>query len=297
MTPGVFSVLNRNRRKHQKLDVTGKLPQGGTVRFWGPEALTGIDLAVLQGLVAMAGKYGIDANLRHPNAGLDTARKQLVSSLESVANMVEHAQKFYVQASYARLASEIGLSPLENHQYARIIRQSLERLYAVTITFDSGSMRVSTRMISTLVLSGQRASMVAILNGFISQAIVGEANGFAAIPMGEVRRLRADAARIIHQHLCAVVFPGREPRKFALDTLVGYVFVTSGAVPERTVRKRRALVREALAEITALGWNITLHDGVYKISREAMTPGRGHMKTRQPRSGESAKNTPASLFA
>ena len=88
-----------------------------------------------------------------------------------------------------------------------------------------------------------------------------------------VRALRTDAARLIHQRLCAWIDPGKSGRA-DIDTLCGYVW-PDAAVNANTVKTRRQTVRRALAELDALGWRVESYTkDKWEISRPKLTEPR-----------------------
>jgi hypothetical protein len=71
--------------------------------------------------------------------------------------------------------------------------------------------------------------------------------------MDEVRALRSDAARIIHQRLCGWINPGRSGR-VTLDSLCAYAW-PEPANPN-TMKQRRQRGRAALVELHGIGWKL-----------------------------------------
>ena len=94
---------------------------------------------------------------------------------------------------------------------------------------------------------------------------------YIRIDLQEVRALRSDATRLIHQRLCGWIDPGQGGR-VGLDALCGYVW-PDDAPTKRALRWRRAAVRRSLRELQGFErpWTVAEHDrGKFAIQR----PGR-----------------------
>ena len=84
--------------------------------------------------------------------------------------------------------------------------------------------------------------------------------------MDEVRALKSDTARLIHQRLCGWIDPGKSGR-VELDTLCDYVWVITSDNPN-TTKTRRQAARKALEEFSGMGWSITEYNkGKFEIGR------------------------------
>lgn len=243
-----------------RLDTTQDMGNGLKVRYLGPFPLTAFDLRVLQGLVALAGPRG--RRVSDPGVPADD-NKQRMALLEAATPNVmvpsDTGETLYIHESYARLAAEIGMRAQKSAtikgghyggSYAGPIRASLERLFATSIIVDNNGERAGFRLISKLATSAKRGELWVLLNPRLSAAIAGGPH--ARIDMDEVRALQSDAARLIHQRLCALVFPG-ETRSFQLATMVEWIYVGED-VSDRGLRKRVAAARSAMEEIASLGW-------------------------------------------
>lgn len=259
-------VLAKGQTRTRKLDVTHTFGNGVTVRFWGPEPLGPFDLRVMQGLVALAGTRGM--RVRAELSSVDVRERKaleaaMVVPMKGSASDADD-EMLYLKECYARIAVEIGVDPLTSKHYAFDIRRTLERLYATTVIVDRDGERRCTRMISTLVSSERRAMVWVALNAYITQAVLG--GDYARIAMEEVRALRNDVARVLHQRLSALIFPG-ERRRFSMKTLVGYSYVEDPKLTLRALSKRRAAVIKAMQELQRVGWAISASAGVYQVAR------------------------------
>jgi hypothetical protein len=106
--------------------------------------------------------------------------------------------------------------------------------------------------------------LLVALNPRITEAVLGR-RSYARIDMAEVRALRTDPARLMHQRLCGWIDPGKYGR-VAIDTLCGYVWPNEGSA--EAVKKRRQTARKALLELKLVGWALEEYNrGVWKIGR------------------------------
>ncbi|MGY4070077.1 replication protein C, IncQ-type, partial [Aeromonas caviae] len=76
----------------------------------------------------------------------------------------------------------------------------------------------------------------------------------ARIDMNEVRSLKSDPARLIHQRLCGWIDPGKSGRA-SLDTLCNYIW-PDPAIAD-AMRKRQQIARRAVGELFTIGWLVT----------------------------------------
>jgi len=261
LAPGLFRALKRGERKKLKLDVAYDYGDGKRVEFSGPEPLGADDLRVLQGLIAMAGPSGL---VLGPDPKTEGGR-QLRLFLEPKWEAVE-ADALVVKGSYRMLASEIGAG--EGGEQFRIIRDVIERLWKVSIIAQNGRKRQGFRLLADYASDEADGRLFVALNPLIAQAVMGGGQ-HVRISMAEVRALRSDTARLLHQRLCGWIDPGKSG-KATVDTLSSYVWPeeASGA----TMRQRRKRVRDSLPEIVSLGWTVTEYaPSKYNIARPKAT--------------------------
>lgn len=260
LAPGLFRSLKRGERKHAKLDVVYDYGDGKRIEFSGPEPLGADDLRVLQGLVAMAGPHGL---VLSPEPQTEVGR-QLRLFLEPKWEAIQQ-DAMVVRGSYRALAREIGYADPDD---TRPIRKCIERLWKVSIIAQNGSKRQGFRLLSEYASDEEDGRLYVALNPLIAAAIMGGRH--VRISMDEVRSLKTDPARLIHQRLCGWVDYGKTGR-VELDTLCGYVW--PGAATAETMRKRRQVARRALAEIEALGWSVREYaNGKFEIKRPGAPP-------------------------
>lgn len=108
------------------------------------------------------------------------------------------------------------------------------------------------RLLSEYASDEDEGKLYVALNPRLASAVMGGQH--VRISMEEVRALRTDPARLIHQRLCAWIDPGKWGR-VETDTLCGYVWPTE-AGSTAAVKKRRHTARLALSELAGLGWRL-----------------------------------------
>jgi hypothetical protein len=260
LAPGLFRSLKRGERKTHKLDVIYEFGDGQRIEFSGPEPLGADDLRVLQGLVALAGPCGLVLSPEPKTEG----GQQLRLFLEPKWDAVQH-DALVVKGSYRGLAKEIGYADIEN---SRPIRECIERLWKVSIIAHFDKKRQGYRLLAEYASDDTDGRLYVALNPRITQAIMGNAQ-HTRISMDEVRALRSDVARLLHQRLCGWIDSG-ESRRATVETLCGYVWL-EGAKTE-AMKKRRQRVRAALDELRGLGWVVNEYAaGKFEI-RRGVTP-------------------------
>ncbi|CAI8858712.1 replication protein C, IncQ-type [Methylocaldum szegediense] len=244
LAPGLFRSLQKGERKRAKLDVVYDFGDGRRVEFSGPEPLGADDLRVLQGLVAMAGPAGL---VLSPEPKTEAGR-QLRLFLEPKWDAIRQ-DAMVVRGSYRALVREVGYANVDN---AKPIRDCIERLWKVSVIVQDGKRRQGFRLLSEYASDEHDGKLYVALNPLLARAVMGGQH--VRISMGEVRALRTDAARLIHQRLCAWIDPGKWGR-VETDTLCGYVWPTE-AGSTAAVKKRRHTARLALSELAGLGWRL-----------------------------------------
>lgn len=260
LAPGLFRSLKKGERRTHKLDVVYEFGDGQRIEFSGPEPLGADDLRVLQGLVALAGPSGLVLSPEPKTAD----GKQLRFSLETKWDAAK-LDALVIRGSYRSLAKEIGYADIDN---SRPIRDCIERLWKVSVIATFGKKRVGYRLLSEYACDNSDGRLFVALNPRITQAIIGNSQ-HTRISMDEVRALRSDVARLIHQRLCGWIDPGKSQR-IHLDTLCGYVWL--GEAKTAAMQKRRQRVRTALHEIQTLGWIVNEYSiGKFEIRRKSRT--------------------------
>lgn len=267
LAPGLFRSLKKGERKTSKLDVTFTYGDD-SIRFWGPEPLGADDLRVLQGLVAMAavsGESGRGIMLRPETES--EAGQQLRLWLDLKWEALE-MDAMVAKGSYRQLAKELGYADADGGKRFRLIRDSIERLWAVSVIVERNGKRQGFRILSDYASDATTGKLFIALNPRLAEAIVGDRR-HTRIDMAEVRALQSDPARLIHQRLCGWIDCGKEG-KIEVDNLAAYIWPEVGSA--ETMKKRRQAVKKAMAELAAVGWSAKEYaKGKWSIERPAAT--------------------------
>jgi len=245
LAPGLFRSLKRGERKRRKLDVVYDYGDGKRIEFSGPEPLGVDDLRILQGLVAMAGPSGLILSPDPQTEAGQRLREFLEPKWEAIQN-----DAMVVKGSYRSLAREVGYANIED---TRPVRDCIERLWKVSVIAQVDRKRQGFRMLSEYRRDELQGKLYVALNPMIARAVMGGQH--VRIDMAEVRVLRTDPARLIHQRLCGFIDPGRS-RRVELDTLCGYIWPDE-AKNANTVKARRQKARNALGELATVGWTLS----------------------------------------
>lgn len=267
LAPGLFRSLKRGERKKLKLDVTYQHGPNTTLRFIGFEPLDSQDMRVLQGLVAMAAVAGDGGRgiLLHPEPRTE-AGQQLRLLLETKFDAIAK-DALVVKGSYRQLARELGYADPDGGSALRTIRESIERMWAVSVIVEQDGKRLGFRILSEYASDDAHGRLFVALNPRLADAIIGNNSQHLRINMNEVRALASDPARLIHQRLHWINQGSTHEVK--MDTLCEYVWYESTDNPS-TQRTRQATVKKALAELVKIGWNVDEYaKHKYRISRPA----------------------------
>lgn len=256
LTPGLFRSLKRGDRKRHKLDVSYVFGKDESMRFVGFEPLGADDMRLLQGIVALGGPNGI---LLTPEPETPTGQ-QLRELLEPKFDAIEQ-DGLVVRESLTKLLHEIGLT--DGGENIEALKASLLRMSNVTVFVKKDTKRATFHLMSHAFDEADGRLWVA-LNPRIAEAILGD-RSHARIEMAEIRALKSDAVRLIHQRLCGWIDPGKSGR-VEMDTLCSYVWPNQAS--DTLMRKRRQRVREALPELTTVGWTLAEYaKGKWEIKR------------------------------
>ena len=255
LAPGLFQSLKRGDRKRLKLDVVYEYGDGKRIEFSGPEPLGADDLRILQGLVAMAGPSGLILGPEPETAGGQQLRLFLEPKWEAVED-----DAMVVKGSYRALAKEIGYA---NPDDTKCIRDCIERLWKVSIIAQNGRKRQGFRLLSEYASDDANGRLYVALNPLIAQAVMGKQH--TRISMDEVRAIKSETARLIHQRLCGWIDPGASG-KASIETLCGYAWPNDAS--DSTMRKRRQRIRDAIRDLEQIGWKFDEYGrGKYEVKR------------------------------
>lgn len=286
LAPGLFRALKRGERRTTKLDVVYQISPGQKIEFSGPEPLGADDLRVLQGLVALGGPEG---KILTP-----TPKKSTGIELRQLLELrwgATSEDAIVVEASYRRLAKEIGYSQID---CIKPIKVCIERLWKVSVIVQYGNQRRGFRLLADYRSDSATQGFHIALNPLLADSIFGKQRHIR-ISMAEVRALKGEAARLIHQRLCGWINPGSS-RTVQLSTLCEYVFPTKASAS--TTRKRLSRIRLSLEELRAIGWTITEYSkGRFEILRPHINSHAPHTNCHKVRVNSHTQNAGSSVVS
>jgi hypothetical protein len=227
------------------------------IEFMGWKPLTIMDMRVLQGLSALSGIGGGEIDTKSPETPAGHAlAESLFKPLEKIErdSDPDFRNAATVKCTFKALAETIAL---KNGGYKKIIEASFNRLFGMSVFIGDNGKTTRARLIS---VNNDKVGFHAALNPQLSSAILG--GQFVYIDMQEVRMLKTDTSRLLHQQLCARIDTGRSLR-FTMNSLVEYCFglpSVSGLSGHNTVsdqrkdRDQKKAIMNALEELANLGW-------------------------------------------
>jgi hypothetical protein len=252
---GLFRSVPKGKRKDMFLDAEYETTEA-IYHFESRHALGVTEMRVMQGLIALAPICGKQGNRMvvgpETTSDMGLAHRQTLELIDNGLKM----DALVVETSFYQLAKEIGYSDtsFNSGQQVKILRTALERLWSVTVlvVYKNGSLREGYHILSKYRSTPDNKFTVAI-NPHIAECVIGTRK-YSRIEMSEIRALKTDSARFIHQRLCGWINPGKDGR-VQIDTLCGYVWPEQ-ALNIKTIQKRKRTVRGALEELTKLGWTV-----------------------------------------
>jgi hypothetical protein len=190
--------------------------------------------------------------------------KELRLSLDLKWNALE-IDSMVAKGSYRQLATEIGYRTDGGSQF-KTIRKSIERLWAVSVIIEKNGNRQGFRILADYKSNESAGKLFIALNPHITKAIIGE-HSHVRISMNEVRNLKSNPARLVHQRLCAWINYDKSSR-ITLDTICSYIWPEK-STNKNTLKKRRYTGRKALVELKSqLNWTVEEYaKGKFKIGR------------------------------
>ena len=241
----LFRSLQKGTRTKQGMDIKYKFGKE-SLRFVCFNLLGVEEMIFLQVFVALAGKDKRYIKLD------GSAKTELGRSLATLLDPKEHAlvmtSLMIKKASFYMLLKESGYNPHMPKNIERL-KESLVRLSNVTLFVDSKERFFSSNLLSHSIDKETKEVSIA-LNPLVTESIFGQ-RSYTRIDLSEVRALKTDPARLLHERLCAWIWPG-ETKKVQLDKLTAYIWPDKAT--ENTMRKRRYTARKALQEICSIGW-------------------------------------------
>jgi len=266
---GLFRALRRGDRKHKKLDIRETYGKAW-MEVTGEEPLGADELRILQSLVAMA------ASLNGEVTMLQEAPKTLdqIFLRNAIDLKGEPAPIMVVSGTLYQLNKEIDLGN-STSSYKKI-RECIARLGSTSIVHEVGGKRRSFRLLSHCGTSTRvaeaalnpvitataaanaigSACFAVALNPMLTASVLGKSiklsGSHARIEMFEVRAIKHEAARLIHQYLCAVADPGKH-KTLSRETLRAPIWPET---PEKAnlLHQHHHRMREAIKMLAPLGW-------------------------------------------
>lgn len=256
LAPGLFRSIKPGDQKGRNAEVIYKYADGKQLEFYMFEPLTNVDMRVLQGLVAMAGPDGLVLDIDNPKS---EEGKQLSLFLEPKWDALSD-NALVVKDSFYALAKELGYKDPNSTRTHRDIRESIDRMWKVSIIVRDGHKKRGFRLLSEYASDDEDKRLFVALNPMLAEAIMGK-NRHIRIDMPEIRALasKSPASQLMHQYLCGYINPGKtHPTAIHIDTLCGYVWpvAENEEIPDETAKKRRTRIRKSFAELETIGWKI-----------------------------------------
>lgn len=174
-------------------------------------------------------------------------------------------ESLHIETSWHELAGRCGSRGGRSRQ---LRKEQLQRLSEVAIWEEGGDALHSfrqSRLVS--VWSGDDQRLHLAVNVRLARAVMG--GQYAAVSLVERLELSTDTAQALHAFLSASIQPGHA-WSFRVDTLMQRFYAGKREVPQGTRRRRRKLVRDALAMIGGLtDWEVTwTADDIASVSRK-----------------------------
>lgn len=261
----LFRSFAKGEQARYKLDVTYQYSMrngsSSTYRFWGPEPLGATDLLVLQGLVAVAtGRLSMPGGVKQMLRDGRSQRAQLVLTEDAYTERTVAARFVLYGFAIALGYSSPSGSTLER------LRRSIERMSAVTVLAASPKFRGSFHLLSGYVEDSATGEVVVGLNPHLTGSVLAR-TGYLRVSFDEVRKLKTDAARLIHSRLHWI--NQGDSRVVGVPTLSEYVYCGARASGS-ALSNRKATIHRAMRELDELGWGIDRLDAMqYRIARPA----------------------------
>lgn len=230
--PGLFRVVSDDLRTATRVALRLRADHGPlTIELHNSTLLNGLDLAVLQALVALA--VTGDTIAPAEKDFLTNDERELVKGLEAPATydykrqrIVEEVQ--HLHFSNSALLELIGWSVCRDNR--ALVQACLQRLATcVMIVYPKDNPKMWQRFhllstINTRADTDRWSRTHVALNPRLSQIVLGNARRHTRIALDETRQLgKHQAARILHQRLCAWIDEGAT-RSVTYATLVGYLY-------------------------------------------------------------------------
>ena len=284
-TPGLFRTLKRGDRKKLKLDIVheytrrdkkGKKQAEYKLHFMGFEPLDGFDLAILQAISALGGLFGNEEeysvkmsntdNTENEKCPARTQKNEFEPVFKALAIKGQAASYdlIKIETTLYQILAEAGYGDGKNN-YGNL-RASLQRLGNVSMEIDVkiyddnnriGINQIMSANLLAYVIDQNTGRIRISLHPSATAAVLGlNQHRYTVVDMNEVRQIKSETTRILHQRLCVLLSPG-EKRTLRLDTLRGYIYPKKNneKITPAAQRKYNYRTRTAIKNIAGLpGW-------------------------------------------
>jgi len=253
----------RRGDRARMINVTIETAHGST-RWRGP-VLGADNLRTLQVVVAMAGtaKYGQLTISARPETDEGCLLRRALRFAPPETPLTGAA----VQCTWGDILRESGQANTGGN--FRRLRESLERLEMMivraTIKKDGVEHEAGFSLLGWRRV-GDRLGIA--LNPTLAEAVLGEDARFCRIELHEIRRLKTEAGRLIHQRLCAIQNQGTD-RNWKADTLATYIWPEHKTAGPAAKRQHLTRLRQAVGDLRGAGWAAAAIPGGYTITRPA----------------------------
>lgn len=193
--------------------------------------------------------------------------KEIDQRTRSGENQAHRADTFTVKTSMAELARTVGLGPKIGSHTRDAIDTALARLAMATIFVRTEDGRWALTHLASGARGYGRDSILVHINARATQAVLGE-RSYAAISMRDWRALSSDVAKALYGWLQAWFAASRsnQPRKIRLEKLLEHAY-GDVAKSKSTQSMRRKTCCKALAELSKLGWSVSIIGEMVSIAR------------------------------
>lgn len=252
LCPGLFSSVKKGQRERLVI----KYQHGkNTIEFKCFDQLGADDLRVLQGLISLAGRNEQTVITPTPKTASGLALREAMEMKDDASKQ----NAIVVKCGYKELFNEIGLSG--GGAQIKALNKCLDRLFAVSIFSEGDGKRAGYHLLSSY--SSSEYSLHVALNPAIATAVAG--GRYVKIDMAEVRAIKTDPTRLIHQRLSGFIDPGKAIN-ISIEALTGYVW-GEGAANGNLAQYRRKILVRSLTELKSLNWHIMENAGIFRVQR------------------------------
>jgi hypothetical protein len=269
---GLFRNL-KNIDDPGRLDITYKYSKTESIQFVAAYQLGLTEMRVTQALIAMCSR-------RDPAKKKGVGKTIFENSENPVAIFLREAMRLDgvpmngdpigVNSSYRQLQREMGLSTKTS---LNLLKEAVKKLFGVAVFVTANGI---TRGFHLLTYFDDKTGgnedggqFNVGLNPLIAEAMAIDGQ-FGSLNMPEVRAIKSETLRFLHQHLCGFIDPGKAT-SVGIDKLCLYSW------PEpsdnvKTMNSRRASVKKALTELSRMGWKIgEVKKDIFRIGRPKLT--------------------------